>query len=928
MLLCLRSAEINFLPRDRGAEWIIFPSAVDIQAHRVVSFDTIFVREFRLDEQPPSARLRVRAAKRLELKINGRPIELPAKNNWKDITEVAVQLQAGTNRIEARVFHEMGMPALWLALSAGAATVRTDESWSASFADSSWRGAALADNPRIPGPGNELYGGEKTLDSLRLVWPWWCVFAAAAVAILLAGHFLLWRKKASAALPPRAGVVALIGAAILWCFLFWNNASRLPTAAGFDVQAHLEYIQYLQDHRALPWPNEGVEMFQPPLFYLIAALVLSVGKVSAASTAGVLVVRGLTMVFGIAHFSVVFLTLRLVWPAYPGRQLVGVLLAAFLPMNLYLSHYCTNETLAALLVSLSLFLTLRVLRQRQLGWATMMILGLTSGAAALTKFTAFLAFPFIVGALAVQLITRRAELRGWVKLTALAAVALLVSGWHYARIARHAGRLVIGGWDPASGYLWWQEDGYRVAAYFARFGESLVRPFFSASTSFADGIYATVWGDGLCAGVSALTSRVPWNYAPMSAGYLLAIIPSILILVGFAVAVVRWAKRGVFGILVGVSLALLGGLIYLNLKVPAYASVKAFYGLSALTPLAFFAALGWDRVTRGRRILQLAVAAALLVWAINSYASVWVRESAAERIYHALRDPDHDAQHDAADLRKAIELDPSDPNARRIFAAVLDESGAANEAMEQAQRAVDLAPTDSASHAQLASVLVTKHDDDRAVLESRRAIEFGSENVAAHRVLSLSLLQSDSNEDAIKAARDGLAVAPFNADLQFTLATALARTREFAAAADHFAYALLLRPAWPEARANLHMALVASLPDSAQRQQLIETSPDSATLLGELAWLLATGSNAEPRDARQALAVARRASALTRDNDPEVLDTLAAAYGEAGQFDEAIRIAERARDLAHAANAEEAATIAESLLASFRRREPFRETSP
>ncbi len=39
--------------------------------------------------------------------------------------------------------------------------------------------------------------------------------------------------------------------------------------------------------------------------------------------------------------------------------------------------------------------------------------------------------------------------------------------------------------------------------------------------------------------------------------------------------------------------ALIGlGLIFMTLKVPSYAQAKAFYGLSALTPLCFFGALG------------------------------------------------------------------------------------------------------------------------------------------------------------------------------------------------------------------------------------------------------------------------------------------------------------------------------------------------
>ena len=924
--LCLRSSRINFLPPSAAAEWILFPNAVEIGAHAVASLDTSFNREFTLDAPPRSGQLRVRGARRVDVKINGTRVDLPVIANWKDVTEADVQslLRPGLNLIEARVFHDTGPPALWLALTADEITVRSDESWRASFAGSAWRTAALASKPRIPGPGNAIAGGETTMTSLRAVWLIWLAFAGGAAGLLAGGHWWFRREKFVRFRMP----AVLIALAVLWVLLFLNNARLMPMHAGFDSQAHLDYIQYLQEHRALPWPNDGVQMFQPPLFYLVSAGVLAILKIPAASGAGVLLVRSLTMVFGIAHFSVVFFSLRLLWPQHPGRQLIGLTLAAFLPMNLYLSHYCTNETLAALLVSLSIYLTLRMLRQNDASWWQLALLGLTSGAAALTKFTALLVLPFIVAALAARFFSRRTSAGEWRKLTVVPLLAVLVSGWHYFRIARHAGRLVIGGWDPASGFVWWQEDGYRAPGYFLRFGESLVRPYFSASASFADGIYSTLWGDGLCGGVSAMISRVPWNYDLMTSGYLLSVAPSALILIGVGVGTVQWMKRGGAErfVLAGFAFAILCGLIYVNLRVPAYASVKAFYGLSALTPLAFFGALGWDRCTRGRMAIQVASAAALLVWAMNSYASVWVRESADQLVYRGLRSLDDGGTSAASAFTEAIERDPSNATARRFLAPLLAASGNVDDAVLQAERATELAPLNSACHLQLASVLGTKGEIESALAEVRRALELGIEDANAHRLLSFFLLQRGANPEASTAAGDGIAVSPFNADLHYTLAVSFARSGEVVRATNQFAYALLLRPTWPEARENLHKALLVSLRDPQHLRELEETIPDSATLLGELAWLLATSSDASLRHGPAAVRVAERAARLTSAKNPELLDTLAAAYAETGRFGDAIRVAEEALALARATGGEEAAGVAGDLIASFRRGEPFRET--
>ena len=94
----------------------------------------------------------------------------------------------------------------------------------------------------------------------------------------------------------------------MWLLLFWNNTRLLPFHAGFDSKEHLKYIDYIQQHRALPLPTEGLEMYQPPLYYLIAAASLSVCKLSINDPASVVVLRALGAFFGIAQFVLVFLS--------------------------------------------------------------------------------------------------------------------------------------------------------------------------------------------------------------------------------------------------------------------------------------------------------------------------------------------------------------------------------------------------------------------------------------------------------------------------------------------------------------------------------------------------------------------------------------------------------------------------------------------
>src|SRR5205823_11862795 len=148
-----------------------------------------------------------------------------------------------------------------------------------------------------------------------------------------------------------------------------------------DSSHHLNYIKYLQEHHSLPLPTEGVEMFQPPLYYLVAAVVLSLFHLSTTDPSAILLLRALTMLCGIAQVVLVFASLRLIFPGRPNLHLIGAGVAAFLPMHHYASHYPTNQTLAGVLVSASLYLELRMVKSGTSSWQSYNLLGLLMGAA-------------------------------------------------------------------------------------------------------------------------------------------------------------------------------------------------------------------------------------------------------------------------------------------------------------------------------------------------------------------------------------------------------------------------------------------------------------------------------------------------------------------------------------------------------------------
>src|SRR5947207_2857327 len=284
-------------------------------------------------------------------------------------------------------------------------------------------------------------------------------------------------------------------------------------------------------------------MFQPPLYYVLSAGVLSICRISVNDAAAVTILRSLTMIFGIANFILVFLSLRLLFPGRLGLQLIGLFMAAFLPMQLYLSHYVTNETLAATLATAAIYFGLRALKgDRESIWQYLW-LGVCVGAAMLAKATSLLLIPPLFGALLIKLVQQRAPIFDWVRTFGVTIGAMFVTcGWHYLRIWHHFGTPIVGNWNGTLGFPWWQDPGFHTAADYFRFGQSLTAPLFSGFNSFGDGVYSTLWGDALGGGLSDMLSRTPWNYDLVVGGYWLALIPTLLIAIGIAIAVRRLVR--------------------------------------------------------------------------------------------------------------------------------------------------------------------------------------------------------------------------------------------------------------------------------------------------------------------------------------------------------------------------------------------------
>ena len=78
----------------------------------------------------------------------------------------------------------------------------------------------------------------------------------------------------------------------------------------------------------------------------------------------------------------------------------------------------------------------------------------------------------------------------------------------------------------------------------------------------------------------------------------------------------------------------------------------------------------------------------------------------------------------------------------------------------------------------------------------------------------------------------------------------------------------------------------------AQFREVLKLDPNNADALNSLAWIEATHADAKLRNGKEAVVFAEKAAGLKKDDAP-TLDTLAAAYAEAGRFKEAVATRKR-----------------------------------
>lgn len=147
----------------------------------------------------------------------------------------------------------------------------------------------------------------------------------------------------------------------------------------------------------------------------------------------------------------------------------------------------------------------------------------------------------------------------------------------------------------------------------------------------------------------------------------------------------------------------------------------------------------------------------------------------------------------------------------------------------------------------------------------------------------------------------------------------------------HSQYALELVPDWQEVRFQLAIALLnqGRYEDAlAEARMALQIDPQNRGFLRQVCWMLATVPDADLRAPEEALLLSARISNDSNTLYAEDYDTLSVVYAAVGRFDEAVALAEMARDGYLARGESELATAAEGRLQLFQQKREFIDEIP
>jgi tetratricopeptide (TPR) repeat protein len=281
-----------------------------------------------------------------------------------------------------------------------------------------------------------------------------------------------------------------------------------------------------------------------------------------------------------------------------------------------------------------------------------------------------------------------------------------------------------------------------------------------------------------------------------------------------------------------------------------------------------------------------------------------------------------------ARFRGSLRMAPDGLGARRNLGRLLAAKGNLEEAAAHFEECIRMMPRAPGEYNNLGRVRLQQGRLDEAVTLFSQAVQLKPNSEEAHVNLGLTYGLQGKLEQVVAEFKIAVQLAPGDAMAQNKLATALIKLGRADEAIRHCQTEAQARPKDPVPHFVLGGVYVTQdRPEAAvvQFKEALRLAPDNPAGLNDLAWLYASHPDARIRNGVEAVRLAERACELTSHKLAGFLDTLGAAYAEAGRFAEAIKTGEEAQAVALAANDRKLAEAAAQKLELYKTGKPYRE---
>jgi tetratricopeptide (TPR) repeat protein len=284
-------------------------------------------------------------------------------------------------------------------------------------------------------------------------------------------------------------------------------------------------------------------------------------------------------------------------------------------------------------------------------------------------------------------------------------------------------------------------------------------------------------------------------------------------------------------------------------------------------------------------------------------------------------------------LVEAVRLNPNYAPAYSDLGDILVAEGKIEEGIKYIRAAIAIKPDYAHGHYNLGWALALQGKLEEAVAEYRIALQLDPESPKSLNYrddLAVILAKLGRTAEAAVQFQQVLKLNPADAPAHWRYGMLLARTGKLNEAIAHLQESVRLEPNLQAQQDLAFLLRTAGQPQAAAKvyREMLRVKPDSLQALNNLAWILAVNPSDAVRNGPEAVRLAERACQLTGSREPLFLGTLSAAYAEAGRFEDAIRIAGKANDLAVAAGNQALAAQIQQLLNLYRAGKPFHENAP